>query len=94
MSALTFPGTAFPPLEVADGAALAEVLTPLCSPVWFGCRTGLCGTCVVRVDGDVALLPEADADEREIVELVAPGVADARLACLLRARGALALRVP
>jgi integrase len=35
-----------------------------------------------------------DADEREILDLVAPDVADARLACQLYARGALALSVP
>ncbi len=94
MSTLTFPGSRFGPMDVPDGAPLAEVLTPLCSPVWFGCRTGLCGTCVVRVVAEPGLLPAPDADEREILDLVAPDVADARLACQLYARGALALSVP
>jgi ferredoxin len=52
------------------------------SPILFGCRTGICGTCVcvVQVVGEGCIPPPSD-DEREVLELVAPRTANARLAC-------------
>ena len=54
------------------------------SPILFGCRTGICGTCVcvVRVVGEGCLPPPSD-DEREVLDLVAPKTMNARLACKL-----------
>jgi ferredoxin len=83
MPTLRFPGTRFPPITVPARAPLAEHLTPADSPVLFGCRTGLCGTCVIRLTPDGPVDPP-DADEAEILDLHLPGVPDARLACQLR----------
>lgn len=54
------------------------MLTAQNSPVLFGCRTGICGTCLVTVTGQVA---PPDADEQEMLEVLAPGIPNARLAC-------------
>jgi ferredoxin len=89
---VSFPGTSFGALEIVDGGALVEVLTPRNSPVLFGCRTGLCGTCLVRVVGGERGQP--CSDELEILDIFAPGDPVARLCCQLRARGPLALQVP
>lgn len=87
---LRFPGAAHPAAAVPAGAGLSEVLTPANSPVLFGCRTGICGTCLVEVlEGEPA---PADADEREVVEVLAPDHPRARLACQLRASAGMALR--
>ncbi len=81
---IEFVDVRFAPIEVMTGQPLAEVLTVQNSPVLFGCRTGLCGTCVVGVEGDVG---EASAAELEILELYATGNPLARLACQLQVRG-------
>lgn len=84
MCKIEFADVRFAPIEVTAGQPLAEVLTVQNSPVLFGCRTGLCGTCVVGVVGD---LGEASIEELEILELYAAGNSLARLACQLQVRG-------
>jgi ferredoxin len=84
MCKIKFGDVRFTPLEIEAGQGLAEVLTVQNSPVLFGCRTGLCGTCVVSVAGDVG---EASIEELEILELYATGNPLARLACQLQVRG-------
>ena len=84
MCKIKFGDARFGSIEVAAGQPLAEMLTVQNSPVLFGCRTGLCGTCVVGVAGDVG---EASIDELEILELYASDNPMARLACQLSVRG-------
>ncbi|MCU0541769.1 MAG: (2Fe-2S)-binding protein [Oscillatoriaceae cyanobacterium Prado104] len=75
---ISFPGTKYPPISLQPHQNLSEHLTIQNSPVLFGCRTGICGTCLVEVTGDI---PSAKADEREILDALAPCVPNARLAC-------------
>lgn len=82
MPVVRFPGTRYGPLTLPHGANLARNLTIVNSPVLFGCRTGLCGTCVVGVEPDGPhAIPAPDEDEREVLSIVAPDEARARLAC-------------
>jgi len=81
---LTFPGTAFGPLELPAHAALSQALTPANSPTLFGCREGVCGTCLSRVFAVSGALAAPDAHEREALEVYAPGEPDARLLCQLK----------
>lgn len=57
---------------------LAEHLSVQNSPVLFGCRTGICGTCLVEIEGE---LPPPNRDEQEILDMLASGNSQARLAC-------------
>ncbi len=75
-----FPDPRFRSVRLAHGANLSEHLDASNSPLLFGCRTGICGTCLVRVKGEV---PEASDDERELLEVLAPDDPHARLACQL-----------
>ena len=75
---VSFPRTDYPPITLQHHQSLSEHLTIQNSPVLFGCRTGICGTCLVEVIGDI---PAALADEREMLDTVAPNVENARLAC-------------
>jgi ferredoxin len=86
---VSFPDTSYPPIRCDPKRLLCQSLTVQNSPVLFGCRTGLCGTCVVQVSGPV--LP-ADAAEREILAAYAADQPQARLACQLRAQGDLEIR--
>jgi len=77
---VAFEADSHPPVLLARHANLSEHLTVQNSPVLFGCRTGICGTCLVRVSGELG--PPSD-DERDLLDLIAPGDPRARLACQL-----------
>lgn len=77
---ISFPNTNYKPITLSERTPLAEVLTIQNSPVLFGCRTGICGTCLVTVTGNV---PPAEPDEQELLDLLAPDCSSARLACQL-----------
>ena len=80
-------------ITLPEGAALAENLTIQNSPVLFGCRTGICGTCVVELDEtSLTKVKPADDDEKEILEVYAPDNLRARLACQLQLIGDIKLR--
>jgi len=79
--AVSFAGDTHAPVSVPAGKTLAEDLHIRNSPVLFGCRTGVCGTCVVSVSRGSEGLAPPDDDEREILELYGEGVPHARLAC-------------
>ena len=49
--AITFPDSDHEPLELARGESLAIELDIENSPVLFGCRTGICGTCACATTG-------------------------------------------
>ena len=69
-------------VTLARGANLSEHLTVENSPVLFGCRTGICGTCLIEVESEQnGELPPPCDDERELLEIIAPDNAKARLAC-------------
>lgn len=70
-----------PELTLAEGAVLSEHLTALNSPILFGCRAGICGTCVCEIKPLAGNLPEPSIDEQEALSLYAPGNNHARLAC-------------
>ena len=90
MPEVSFPGTDFVPVEVPVDDELSFHLDAENSPLLFGCRTGICGTCLSEVlSGE---LPDADEDELEILELHAPDNPKARLACQLKLAGDVALR--
>jgi ferredoxin len=66
------------------GAALSELLTLDNSPLLFGCRTGICGTCISRVDATRGTLAPPTQDEKDVLELLCPNEPKARLACQIR----------
>jgi ferredoxin len=86
---ISFPQTKFLPLSLEFNACLAEYLTPDNSPILFGCRTGLCGTCLVKVVGEI---PLPGTEERELLAILAPDDAQARLACQIKLTGDIAIR--
>lgn len=73
-----FPHTKHSPIELPSHSPLSVHLTIQNSPVLFGCRTGICGTCIVTIQGDI---PPPQPDEKELLEILAPDHPKARLAC-------------
>ncbi|MBI5203071.1 MAG: (2Fe-2S)-binding protein [Elusimicrobia bacterium] len=71
------------PVRVGREASLQDTLTCANSPVLFGCRTGICGTCASRVEPSGAL-PPPTGEESETLGLFCPGEPKARLLCQLK----------
>lgn len=73
------------PVPVDAAAALQDVLNAANSPILFGCRTGICGTCASRVESPSGgALPAASDEEQETLRLFCPGESQARLLCQLK----------
>lgn len=83
--AITFGSSGRPPVELEEGDVLSEKLTVQNSPLLFGCRTGICGTCLSLVDAAPGALPAPNEEEKELLALLCPNEPRARLACRLRA---------
>ncbi len=76
--------------EAPDGIGLAEVAEAVGADITFGCRTGSCGTCRVRVASGLASCSAPDAEERDfLASLDAPS--DQRLACRVKLNGDVAI---
>ncbi len=78
---ITFSQTSYQPVDIEKNQSIAEHLTVENSPILFGCRTGICGTCLVIVKGDI---PPPSEQEKELLEILAPGNQKARLACQIK----------
>lgn len=78
---IQFPDTNHPTLSLEENQIISEYLTIENSPVLFGCRTGICGTCLVEIEGNIS---PPNEEEKEILELLAPGNQKARLACQVK----------
>ncbi len=75
---VTFPSTNYPPLALPRHENLANHLTVQNSPILFGCRTGICGTCISLIEGEIS---PPTPEEQEVLELLAPANTQVRLAC-------------
>lgn len=75
---ISFPETNYPPITLEAGQSISQHLNITNSPVLFGCRTGICGTCLVRVKGNI---PPPSKEEQEVLDILAPAEPKARLAC-------------
>lgn len=82
--AISFDESDKPPVQVPHGAVLSEVLNVQNSPILFGCRIGICGTCAVEVIESQTPLHPRTAEEEEFLEGLAPGRPGCRLACQIR----------
>lgn len=89
---ITFPDTPHPPTVLPEGSNLSETLTVMNSPMLFGCRSGICGTCLVQIEEGYEQLIPATAEEREALEIYAPDNAKARLGCKVSLVADIALR--
>jgi len=68
-------------VSAKEGTLLSEFLDAENSPILFGCRTGICGTCICKVsDVKNGSISPADNDELEILEVYSDEP-HTRLAC-------------
>jgi len=80
-------------VSLERGSILSERLSVANSPLLFGCRTGICGTCLIEVEAqENGELSCPSADEKELLELIAPDNPRARLACQVELRADIRIR--
>lgn len=73
-------------VEAPEGTSLQRVADAAGADITFGCRTGSCGTCRVRVAAGLANCSAPGPEERDFLKgLDAP--ADQRLACQVTVHG-------
>ncbi len=73
-------------IEVAAGEILSDCMDITDSPILFGCRTGVCATCIVKVHAGMENLPPVTRDETEVIEIHTKEP-NCRLACQLTVKG-------
>ena len=72
----------YAPVRLRAGSILSEYLTIENSPLLFGCRTGICGTCLSIIEAQKGgELAAASEDEQDLLDIIAPDNPKARLAC-------------
>lgn len=81
---IEFLNSAHDSIELEEESSLSEALNVQNSPILFGCRTGICGTCLVQIEGETKLTPPADEDELEVIEVFSDGEVGLRLACQIK----------
>src|SRR5437870_3284909 len=90
---IAFPGSDHRPILLDEGSNLARSLSVENSPLLFGCRSGICGTCLSEVtDVSDGSLPPISPEERELLDIIAPGNKKARLACQINVKANLCIR--
>jgi ferredoxin len=90
---ISFSPASHPPVNLRRGMLLSEHLSVENSPLLFGCRTGICGTCLIEVEEATnGELSEPAADELELLEIIAPENCRARLACQIELRADIRIR--
>lgn len=78
-----FPGTDYPSVVIEANEKLPDVLNDENSPIPFGCRNGICATCLVDIVEADGKLAEPLEEEQLTLEICAPDNPKARLACQL-----------
>ena len=81
---LEFEDSENEPVTLNDGDNLSEKLTIQNSPILFGCRIGICGTCAIEVLHSDSELQPRTHDENEFLGTMAPEREEVRLACQIR----------
>lgn len=73
-------------VQAPTGTALQEIAEAAGADLTFGCRTGSCGTCRVRISRGLDHCSPVGPEERDFLKgLDAPS--DQRLACQLKVNG-------
>lgn len=77
-------------VQAPEGTPLQEIADHAGADITFGCRTGSCGTCRVRVLKGMDSCSAMEAEERDFLKSIeAPP--DHRLACQIRVLGDLGI---
>ncbi len=68
-------------IEVAPDQSLTEICDEYPTAILFGCRNAVCGTCLIEVTQGMGNISAVESDEQDLLSVLAPDNASARLAC-------------
>ncbi len=78
----------YPPIEAEKDSLLVDILNTENSTILFGCRTGLCGTCLIElINSDSDNLSTKTDEEKDFLEEMYPENKNFRLACQVSLKG-------
>lgn len=80
MIELTFEDTG-KTVRTAAGRRFIDICDEFDTPVFFGCRSASCATCLIEVTEGMDNLTPRTEEEEVLLEIVAEDNAQARLAC-------------
>ncbi len=89
---VSFEDEKYSSIELPEGSRLSETLNVHNSPILFGCRTGICGTCAIEVLEGEKALHSRTSDEAEYLTVFAEGRERCRLACQIRLNANIKIR--
>ena len=90
---IRFTDSTWEAATIAKGSNLATCLDAKNSPLLFGCRTGICATCLVRVHSDKPLPPPQTEEVEVLQALDLSPDSDYRLACQIEAMSDMVLEI-
>lgn len=68
-------------IEVDPGQSLTDICDQHPTAILFGCRNAVCGTCLIEVLQGAENLSPVQAEEQDLLSILAPENSAARLAC-------------
>lgn len=74
------------------GRPLMEICDEFNTPVLMGCRSASCGTCLVRITAGADHLSPITESEAILIDVLADGDPQARLACQCSVHGSISLQ--
>ena len=82
---VTFDSKDFQAVGLSQGDSVAEKLNIRNSPILFGCRMGICGSCAIQIESDDPLAYVKTSEEIEFFSAIGRAEENLRLACQISA---------
>jgi ferredoxin len=74
------------------GRRFLDICDEFNTPILFGCRAASCGTCLIEVTAGADHLSPVTEEEKILLEVLAEGNLQARLACQCVVEGSISVR--
>ncbi len=80
-------------VTTAAGRSFIDICDEFNTPVLMGCRSASCGTCLVRITSGGENLSPVTQSEAILLDVLADGDPQARLACQCSVHGPISVRI-
>lgn len=78
---------------VESGQTLTDICDQHPTSILFGCRDGVCGTCLIEVESGIESISGITEAEQDMLEIMAEGNPKARLGCQCVIHGDVRLKI-
>ncbi|WGL59370.1 2Fe-2S iron-sulfur cluster-binding protein [Pigmentibacter sp. JX0631] len=73
-------------VEAPQGTSFQEIVDSCGADVTFGCRTGTCGTCRIKIEKGIENISAMEREEKDFLESISANK-DERLGCQIKIKG-------